>query len=320
MKTLLGLMVLSFSSISFADCYVELTGVNTQPFIEATCKDALRECNKFKRVNNYNSAKCTTLDSDYYPTPVPVPTPVPPHNGGYNDGYNDGHNPSSNDVYQIISGMDLVDQASSRLFEGLYVKRYVDGWADQLYVNGYFKGNFTSDYASQATLKRTIRDLTYSQHPLKSEAKLNIILKRPMLLTKLASYQFEGCYIKENVDGWADQLYVNGYFKGNFSTSDRTAEVELRSMLADYITNRTCKLKSRDVLEIMNSPYLLEDMARRQYRNCYVNLNVDGWATQLYINGYFKGNYKLSDAGEKSKLLSTITDNIVNGTCKFDPI
>ena len=65
MKLLLSAFLLSLSASSFASCLVELSGTNTNPFIENSCREALRECNKYKRTNNIQYGRCEVLDRDY---------------------------------------------------------------------------------------------------------------------------------------------------------------------------------------------------------------------------------------------------------------
>jgi hypothetical protein len=126
------------------------------------------------------------------------------------------------------------------------------------------------------------------------------------------------CHILPNVDGWAHQLYINGKFNGNYNISHHNEEMKLRSALAANVIAGNCRLRTRQEQRMINDPRLILDFANGQYDRCYVKLNVEGWSNQLYINGKFSGNYH--KVTEERKLRSRLVGEILNGTCRFDPL
>lgn len=318
MKKILGAILLGITPVAFADCLVELSSRPVQSFVGETCRDALRECNKAKVTSRQSGLSCSTIDSDY----------IPPRNGG-NTGGGPGRNPNDNNggnqganIYAIVNQMDYKEQAANRLFENLYVKEKVSGWADQLYINGNFAGNYnTNDHSAQMELKRKIRDLSQYQYPLKQLQELRIILKTfPNRKQQIVAKHFENCSMKLNVSGWATQLYINGNFSGNYNESTKDGLISLKSKVAEIIANGTCRKKSKQEIDIMESSYLIEDMVNRQYRNCYVKPYVSGWAHQLYIRGSFSGNYNIKTSEGETDLRSLIAAKIMDGVCIYDPI
>jgi hypothetical protein len=95
-----------------------------------------------------------------------------------------------------------------------------------------------------------------------------------------------GCEVRYRVSGWANQLYVNGIFSGNFE--DGIQNVALAQAIDDYLAMGRCHYQSSEQIALRKSlarnPYLIDDFVRGRSRNCYVLLGVSGWANQVFIN------------------------------------
>lgn len=64
------------------------------------------------------------------------------------------------------------------------------------------------------------------------------LLQNPRLIQDFANYQYRGCYVKLNVSGWANQLYVGNQFQRNF---DKNSELQkLQKTLIDLVIHRSC--------------------------------------------------------------------------------
>jgi hypothetical protein len=133
----------------------------------------------------------------------------------------------------------------------------------------------------------------------------------PQQVQDAADGMINGCEVKLNVDGWANQLYVNGRFSGNFRSG--VEDYNLARAIDDQIYYRACNYKSSYEIQIMNDPYLIDDFANYRYQNCFVRLNVDGWANQIYVNNVFSGNF--NNRSEDRKLRSALASYVANGTC-----
>jgi hypothetical protein len=228
MKLLISAILLSMSASSFADCLVELSGTNTNPFIENSCREALRECNKYKRTNNIQYGKCETIDSNYGRS---TGNGYPPGNGG--------------DIYSRIQSMNIVDQVSLELYQGLSIKRNVQGTYSQLYVYGQFKGNYNeNDFYQMEQLRSKLRRMTNGyKHPLKSNRELRRLLNLSNNRTLIQDFTdgfYRNCYVTPYVDGRYHQVYVNGRFKGNFDISFGNGRRDLEDSLRRLVSRGTC--------------------------------------------------------------------------------
>lgn len=133
------------------------------------------------------------------------------------------------------------------------------------------------------------------------------------LINEAASGMIRGCEVRLRVDGWANQLYVNGQFSGNFRTG--VQDYQLADAIDSYLYRGVCRRLSAYESQLMNSPYLIQDFARGLSRNCYVRLNVAGWANQLYVNGVFSGNF--DSRTDEMRLRMRIAELVMNGTCIY---
>lgn len=154
---------------------------------------------------------------------------------------------------------------------------------------------------------------------LSSMAALSMVASAhalPPLVQDAADGLINGCTVKLNVSGWANQIYVDDQFAGNFQNGSE--DLHLARTIDNYIYSGRCSYKSAYEINLIRSPYLVQDFVDHQYRNCYVKLNVSGWANQIYINGNFSGNY--DSRTEEMKLRSALVNYIMNGTCQYAPI
>lgn len=221
MKLLISAIMLSLSASSFAGCLVELSGVNTSPFSGNSCRDALRECNKFKRQNGMSHARCQIIDRNY--------------NGGYSGGGygggsgHTGGNPPSNQG-DIVR--DFIDGYS----RNCRVLPNIDGY-HQVYVDGTFRGNY-SPYNLSA-LRRVLRSYVrngscdYSLAGNQSDPTVGIV-------QDLIQNRYRNCYIQPNVNGIYHQVYVNGTFRGNYDVRVYSDMYKLKEFALNLMRNRTC--------------------------------------------------------------------------------
>lgn len=131
----------------------------------------------------------------------------------------------------------IVSDAANGYLNGCTVKLNVDGWANQLYVNGVFSGNFRNG-TEDMKLARALTDYQYSGRcQYRSQYEINLI-NDPYLIENFINFQYQNCYVKPNVDGWANQIYIGNRFSGNYHNV--TEVMKLRSDLVNYIISGTC--------------------------------------------------------------------------------
>ena len=214
--------------------------------------------------------------------------------------------------------MNDIERAINFVFRDCYVVPGVSGWANQLYVNGQFSGNFRMG-TQDMELLRTIRDYQFQGKCVMKSGNALIMQFNPYLVESAIDQTLSrNCYVVPGVSGWANQLYVNGQFSGNFNQN--TEQMKLKANLADLLENGTCLGRSPEEIRLLRDPNLINDMASFQYRGCYVKLGVSGWANQLYVNNQFSGNFDQRSEAEQHKLQATIVDLILRGSCVYDPI
>jgi hypothetical protein len=207
---------------------VELSGTNANSFIENSCRDALRECNKYKRTNNIPYGRCEVIDRDY--------------GNGYPPGGGNGDN--TGNVYSRIQAMDITQQVSLDLYQNLSLRTNVQGTYSQLYVYGQFKGNYDErDYYQMEQLRSKLRRLTNGyQHPLKPLSELRRLLNisnNGNLIQDFTNGIYRNCYVNPYVDGRYHQVYVNGQFKGTYDNSYGSGRRDLEDTRRRLLSRRT---------------------------------------------------------------------------------
>lgn len=226
MKKTVFFSLLAMSSLpAAADCLVELNGNNARvQFVENECREALKQCNRYKRDANMQNAKCDIVNT----TQVALPD------------YQTSYDNDDQQLNLILNSMDVLQKAQMRLYEKLIVKpsEKKDHFL-QLWLNKEFKGNYDSlDVHSLRNLKKRILFLSNHNHPLKSKKKLKFILQKEWLIQNMINGQFNHCSIEPL--GNKHLLYVNGHFRGKFYLDVPDEEIRLRSLLADLIVNKVC--------------------------------------------------------------------------------
>lgn len=145
-------------------------------------------------------------------------------------------------ILQLQFSPTLLQEAVQRtLSRNCYVKPKVDGWADQLYINGQFSGNFSSSYAEQMKLRSTLAEGLDSGRCVRRSYDELRIFNDPYLIQDFIEHRYRNCYVLPNVSGWANQLYVNGQFAGNFHQHNEVTE--LRVVLAERVINGSCQAR-----------------------------------------------------------------------------
>jgi len=131
----------------------------------------------------------------------------------------------------------IVSDAANGYIRNCFVKLNVDGWANQIYVDGIFSGNFQSGTQDWA-LANALNDYIYNGRcQYRDQYELSLITD-PYLIENFANNQYQNCYVKQNVDGWANQIYIGGRFSGNYHNVNDV--MKLREALVNYILNGTC--------------------------------------------------------------------------------
>ena len=158
---------------------------------------------------------------------------------------NGGVNTSGGDVYSRIQSMGIVEQVSLDLYQGLSLKRNVQGYYFQLYVHNQFKGNYDkNDYYQMEQLRSKLRRMTNGyQHPLKSRSELRRLLNlsnNRTLIQDFTNGLYRNCYVKPYVDGRYHQVYVNGRFKGNFDITYGNGRRDLEESLRNLVSRGSC--------------------------------------------------------------------------------
>lgn len=311
-----------FASLSaFAQtCYVDMMSAQRsviRTYIgQGTCERELHECMRTVRHQPHLGGVSCTRQSGGRPFPGPQPSPSPypspnpyPQPNPYPYPYPGERFPDE------VLRMNEIEQASNLVLQDCHVIPRVSGWANQLYVRGQFVGNFEVG-RQDFELRRAIRDYQYrGQCQMKDARTLSVQFRPSLIQEALDQTLARNCYIQSANSSWY-QLYVNNQFSGNFDQQSSFDQMKLKSELAAKIINGTCQERSYEERQLLQSPYLIEDFARFQYRNCHVRLGVSGWSHQLYVNGTFKGNFDQST--QIQKLKSTLVELIMNGTCIKD--
>ncbi len=109
---------------------------------------------------------------------------------------------------------------------------------NQLYLNGTFAGNFDiySSFDTQKLADQLNAYLADGTCANRSQDELNMIYDSN-LLNAFTDQSASNCYTILGVDGWANQLYINGQFSGNYKDSELK---KLQMTLVDNIVNGTC--------------------------------------------------------------------------------
>lgn len=285
-----------------------------------SCMEGMKECRKAIRLSPHlGGVDCIrrTHQPSPMPTmtmpprppgpPTPIPTMAPPMPPGPIGG-----------IPHVVARMDLLSQAIHFALQGCHVLPKVSGWANQLYIRDVFSGNFQVG-TDDMHLMRTIRDYQLQGYCLlKPVYTLQLQFERNIIQEAISHRLSRNCHVLPKVSGWANQLYVNGNFSGNFDINIPSDQFKLAGVLANHVANGTCMTRSLEELRLLEDRYLIQDFANFQYRGCHVKLNVSGWANQLYIRNVFSGNFDKNT--EVVKLQAKLIDYIMNGSCIYDPI
>lgn len=327
----LFVLLFFFASLSsFAQtCYVDMMSSQRsvlRTYIgQGNCERELHECMRIIRQQPHlGGVSCMRQSGGrpFPPHPGPNPNPYPnpypqPNPNPYPNPY-PGPNPYPYPGERLpdeVLRMNEIEQASNFVLQDCHVISRVSGWANQLYVKGQFVGNFEVG-RQDFELRRSIRDYQYrGQCLMKDVATLSVQFRPTLIQEALDQTLSRNCYIQSVNSVWY-QLYVNNQFSGNFDQQSSSDQMKLKSEIAAKIMNGTCQERSYEERQLFQSPYLIEDFSRFQYRNCYIRMSVSGWAHQLYVNGSFKGNFDQST--QIQKLKSTLVELIMNGTCIRD--
>jgi len=297
-------------------CYVDMMSAHRsviRTYVgQGNCERELHECMRTIRHQPHLGGVSCTRQSARRPFPGPQPRPQP----GPNPYPYPQPNPYPGERFpEEVLRMNEIEQASSFVLQECHVLSRASGWSNQLYVRGHFVGNFEVG-RQDFELRRTIRDYQYRGQCLMKDARTLSVQFRPSLIQEALDQTLSrNCYIQSANSIWY-QLYVNKQFSGNFDQQSNSDLMKLKSELASKIISGACQERSYEERQLLQSPYLIEEFARFQYRNCHVRMSVSGWSHQLYVNGVFSGNFDQNT--EIQKLKSTLVEFIMNGTCIRD--
>ncbi len=205
-------LLLSIAAPAMADCLVELQGSNTQPFIKAQCREAMKQCSKYRRQSNQMGSRCTIVDRNYNPYPTPNP-----------------QGPSRTIIQDFINGHS----------RNCNIQPYVNGMYHQVYINGQFRGNYdVTNRHGERNLSRVLNNYVrngscdYNRNGQQHDPSRYII-------QDYVSDVYVNCYVEPNVGGY-HQVYVNGQFKGNYDISNYSEKYNLKRVLTNYDRQGTC--------------------------------------------------------------------------------
>lgn len=152
------------------------------------------------------------------------------------------------------------------------------------------------------------------EHPIPAPGPNHPDVSRMDIVDQAAAFALNGCYVIKNVDGWAHQIYINGAFRGNYDGRTYAGEMNVRSNLANALTNGTCRPRTAMELRYMRDPNLVADFANFRYRGCHVRMDV-GQYHQVYVGNTFKGNY--DKVTEYLKLKNYLVNLLIQGQCRY---
>lgn len=138
--------------------------------------------------------------------------------------------------HRPVAPLGLITEAATGRLIGCEIRAH--GRLNQLFVNGAFSGNFEMGY-DDLRLASALDSYLYQGVCRRISTYEMQVRSNPYLIEDFASGRSRNCHVRLNVAGWANQLYVNGNFEGNF---DNRTEVErLRQVIADQILNGRCQ-------------------------------------------------------------------------------
>lgn len=288
----------------------------------SSCVEGMKECRKAIRLGpQLGGVDCIRV-AQQQPTPTPIPTPIPqpqPQPQPYPQPQPQPYpQPNPNTYPQDVLRMSDLDQAINFALQDCHVVPRVSGIFNQLYVSGQFAGNFEIG-RQDSELRRAIRDRqARGVCQLKQPQLLNIQFDQALIDDAIDRSLSRNCYVLPRVSGIFNQLYIDGQFTGNYDVNNSHEQMKLRANLAGNLYSGKCQQRTYEEIRMLRDPYLIQDFANYQYRNCHVVLNVSGIFNQLYVRGQFAGNYDKNT--EVNKLKSVLVDKILQGQCQYDPM
>jgi glutaredoxin-related protein len=266
------------------------------------CRENLKACRFAARQTGYRCERVVISQPQWPPQQPPQHPP---------------QFPPQSQLPPEVERMTDLEMAINYVLNDCHVVPNVSGWANQLYVRGQFSGNY--DTRQEMELRRAIRDLQSRGQCLIKEVRLLNIQFDPSLINEAIDYSLSrNCHVLPRVSGWANQLYVDGQFAGNFDANNQSEQMKLRATLAQHLSSGKCIGRSFQERDLLRNPRLIQDFANFQYRGCHVKLNVSGWSNQLYVGNQFSGNFDKNT--EVKKLQKTLVELIMNRTCLYDPM
>lgn len=198
-------------------------------------------------------------------------------------------------LFNCVSGMaaqglpKIIRDAADGKIEGCVVSLWVEGWANQLYVRGVFSGNFDENASSQLAAQIGSHIQTGRCRFIGSPSAL------PAEIQSAFRGEFPLIEVKLWVEGWANQLFVNGAFKGNFPENQN-------QNLVDSIR----------FYDIRRLPWMIRESEQGNIDGCKVEYLVEGWANQLFVRGQFAGNFPMEQTAD---LENAINHHLNTGRC-----
>jgi hypothetical protein len=323
--SILALAALSFPAFSqtcqvqMVDNYSRVIRVFTA-YGDQTCIEGMKECRKTIRLQpQLGGVDCIRVGSTPAPQPQPHPQPHPqPQPQPYPQPQPNPYPPQYGQIPEEVLRMNEIEQAINYVLEDCHVLPRVSGWANQLYIRGQFAGNYEIGRQDQE-LRRAIRDYqARGQCLMKHSSVLSIQFDRLLIESAIDRSLSRNCHVMPRVSGWANQLFIDNQFSGNFDINKPEDQMKLKAALADHLSTGRCIGRSRQEIQLLRDPRLIQDFANFQYRGCHVKLNVSGWANQLYVGNQFKGNF--DSRSEVQKLQASLVELVLNRTCIYDPM
>lgn len=233
--SVIALAILSFPAFSqscqvhMVDNYSRVIRVFSAYGDPNTCIEGMKECRKTIRLSPHlGGVDCIRAGGGS------TPPYNPPHNPPHNP-------PPLGHIPQEVLRMTEIEQGINFVLQDCHILPRVSGWANQLYLRGQFAGNYEVGRQDNE-LRWAIRDYqARGQCLMKRPQVLNIMFEPRLIDRAINGSLSRNCHVRPRVSGWANQLYIDGIFSGNFDVNSSSEQMKLKASLADLIASGRCR-------------------------------------------------------------------------------
>jgi hypothetical protein len=148
--------------------------------------------------------------------------------------------------HQPFASYSLVESAARGNIVGCSVNLRADGYHHHLYVRGSFAGAYRAgveDHVLASAIDLQLRrGVCFIDGYVSGVDRVRSqVLSNPYLIEDFANGYSANCHVRLGVSGWANQVYINGHFSGNYNQHHERER--LRQDLATYVANGTCQYR-----------------------------------------------------------------------------